>query len=238
MFHNTADQHHVLDHTTYNLSTTCSNQFWLCQDVFWENCASRRHIKTHPGKYLEMNFHQGNFFSFQVCGYLYLCIRGQVCLTSSVHSCVFSVRDDEENIALAQAWDKCNFSIRWHFASSGIPLQCLHRRNMLCKKMYFWRCWLFILRQRSASLVFSDLATRWVVYWIRSAGEPGEKIAELGQIFTNQSYLFWYLLSYLYLFSNNPCDLCVLDYICWNSRRSSDPVSIYEMAKVGQIFSN
>ena len=62
------------------------------------------------------------------------------------------------------------------------------------------RCWLFILRQCLASLVFSDLATRWVVYWIRSAGEPGEKIAELGQIFTNQLYLFWYFLSYLSLY--------------------------------------
>ena len=104
---------------------------------------------------------------------------------------------------LAQAWDKCNFSIRWHFASGGIPMQCLHTvqctgriclRIKLKKKDFLkiQRCWLFILRQCLASLVFSDLATRWVVYWIRSAGEPGEKIAELGQIFTNQLYLFRY----------------------------------------------
>ena len=127
---------------------------------------------------------------------------------------VYFLLEMMKRIHLAQAWDKCNFSIRWHFASGSIPMQCLHRPSMLedkTKKMYFWRCWLFILRQRLASLVFSDLATRWVVYWIRSAGEPGEKIAELGQIFTNQLYLFWYLLSYLYLFFQ----ITLVIYVYW-----------------------
>ena len=32
------------------------------------------------------------------------------------------------------------------------------------------------------------------MYWIRSTGEPGEKIAELGQIFTNQLCFFFIFL--------------------------------------------
>ena len=75
--------------------------------------------------------------------------------------------------------------------------QCNACTGLVCLRIKLKKCTfrdskmlLYILRQRSASLVFSDLATRWVVYWIRSAGEPGEKIAELGQIFTNQLCLF------------------------------------------------
>ena len=85
--------------------------------------------------------------------------------------------------------------------------QCNVCTGRICLRIKLKKCTfrdskmlLYILRQRSASLVFSDLATRWVVYWIRSAGEPGEKIAELGQIFTNQLCLFWYFLSYSSLY--------------------------------------
>ena len=37
------------------------------------------------------------------------------------------------------------------------------------------------------------------MYWIRSAGEPGEKIAELGQIFTNQLCFFIFLIIFVSL---------------------------------------
>ena len=92
MFHNIADQHGMLDHTTYNLSTTCSNQFWLRQNLFWEKWASRRHIKNHPGKYQEMNFHQDTSSSFQVCGFVPLPKRTIFIDFKYPQQCVFLLR--------------------------------------------------------------------------------------------------------------------------------------------------
>ena len=129
----------IILHTIYPQHVAIN--FDYVRIFFLEKCVSKRHIKNHPGKYQEMNFHQDTYFSFQVCAFCRFALRDNFAsLQASIQSSVFFVRDDEENIALAQAWDKCNFSIRWHFASGGIPMQCLYRLSMLedkTKKIYF-----------------------------------------------------------------------------------------------------